>query len=57
MKRRQLEEEEMIGMEKRPVTYASVRGNMTWMDGDQHGGHRWINRLAMMDGSSTTAPG
>ena len=32
LKRRQLEEEEMIGMERRPVTYASVRGKMTWME-------------------------
>ena len=50
-----MKKEEMIGMERRPVTYASVRGNMTWMDGDQC--HRWMNRLAMMDGTSTTAPG
>ena len=32
LKRRQLEEGEMIGMERRPVTYASVGGNMTWME-------------------------
>ena len=54
MRSRQLEERKGEDGEDREedganVTHAKLAGGwMTWMDGDQHGGHRWmIDRLAM----------